>query len=350
MLDRDYWRALYNEERNSFVVEQAGWLDGEPQIEYRFSYFTDAEDEDIARLGGLDKRWLNDDGFGEGEFFAFGRYPDAASFDADVAQILDEAKKRSHEANLDYFLAVTDIVKERAVEAELEDDSIFEYDGLFELGDEDAYSLQLSDAERLHDHVERSQDECWHLQVVRVVDPQQQPLGWCLCAVLYPSLNSEATAEQIAAAPLVHLLDLDHFHTYGEAVLAKNGTLRFMLEDGRVQDPEYAYMNDSEVLELMSVQCSVEEIIAPVWDILQGENLRALIDHRQPLIRERERWHPREVDVVAHAATAMGLPMHVADQVFAELLDGMKLTEPADDNNPWYRALNEEPNSDETSE
>ena len=55
MQDRDYWRALYDEARDGFVVEQAGWVDGEPQIEYRFTYFSGDEDEEIARMGGLDK-------------------------------------------------------------------------------------------------------------------------------------------------------------------------------------------------------------------------------------------------------------------------------------------------------
>src|SRR5215213_4964612 len=119
MIDRNYWRASYNEQRDAFVIEQAGWVDGEPQIEYRFTYFSAEEDVEIARMGGLDKWWLDEDGFAEGEFFAFGKYPDHAAFDADVEGILQQAKEVAQDENLDFFLAVVDIVKERAVEAAL---------------------------------------------------------------------------------------------------------------------------------------------------------------------------------------------------------------------------------------
>ena len=74
MLDRAYWRAVYDEERDSYVVAQAGWRDGEPQIEYRFTYFPGDEDDDLAQMSGLDKWWLNEDGYAEGEFFAFGNH------------------------------------------------------------------------------------------------------------------------------------------------------------------------------------------------------------------------------------------------------------------------------------
>lgn len=63
-------------------------------------------------------------------------------------------------------------MKGRTVEAELDDESIFDFEGLFELGSEDAYSQRSYVPERLYDHVERTQDECWRLQVVCVVDPQ----------------------------------------------------------------------------------------------------------------------------------------------------------------------------------
>src|SRR5689334_9366968 len=97
MLDQNYWRASYDAERDAFVVEQAGWIDSEPKIEYRFSYFSAEEDDEIARMGGLDKWWLCDDGFAEGEFFAFGKYSDQMAFDADVEHILQQAEERSQD-------------------------------------------------------------------------------------------------------------------------------------------------------------------------------------------------------------------------------------------------------------
>lgn len=340
MLDRKYWRASYDEERDSFVVKQAGWIDGEPLIEYRFTYFSTDEDDDITQTGGLDKWWLNDDGSAEGEVFAFGKYTDQAAFDADVERILQEAGKRAQDDNLDFFLAVIDIVKERAVEAELGDDTLFNFEGLYVMGSEDAYSTRPYENDRLHDHVERPNDECWRLYVARVVDPLQKLLGWSLCVVLYPALSSGATAGEIDASEFAHILELKHFRAYSEAVIAVNGTLQFMLEDGRVEEPDYAFMDDSEVFELMSVQSSNEQTIEPEWDILEGTVLRAFLDGKQPLVRAFEHWHPRQEDAVAHVAEVMELPLHIADQLYAQMLESMKISEPLDKDSPW-RTLND---------
>jgi hypothetical protein len=77
-------------------------------------------------------------------------------------------------------------VKERAVEAELEDDSRFDFEGLFELGSKDAYSQRAYVPERLHDYIERTRDECWQLHVMRVVNSQQNNLAGVsvLCSTL----------------------------------------------------------------------------------------------------------------------------------------------------------------------
>ena len=340
MLDRSYWRASYNEERDSFVVEQAGWIDGEPLIEYRFTYFSTDEDNEIARTGGLDKWWLNEDGSAEGEVFSFGKYTDQATFDADVERILHEAEKRAKGDNLDFFLAVIDIVKERAVEAELGDDTLFNFEGLYAVGSEDAYSIRPYKYDRLHERVERTHDEYWRLHVARVVDLQQKLLGWSLCVVLYPTLSPEATDSDIDAAEFAQVLELKHFRTYSEAVIAVNGTLYFMLEDGRVEEPDYAFMDDSEVFELMSVQSSDEQIIAPEWDMLEGTALRAFLEGKQPLVRALEHWHPRQEDAVAQVAESMGLPLHIADQLYAQMLESMKIYEPLNNDSSW-RTLND---------
>ena len=101
-----------------------------------------------------------------------------------MRRIRQRAEETTHEENLNFFLAVIDIVKERAVETELEDESIFVFDGLFEFGSEDAYSWRSYVPERLHDHIERTKRECWGLYVAMVVDTEQKTLGWILCVVL----------------------------------------------------------------------------------------------------------------------------------------------------------------------
>lgn len=226
-------------------------------------------------------------------------------------------------------------MKERAVDAELEDESIFDFEGLFELGSEDAYSQRAYIPERLHDHIERTKDECWRLQVVRVINSQQKQLGWSLCVVLYPALPYEAPEAAIEAAEIAEILELNHYHTYTEAVLAVNGMLQFMLEDGRVEEPDYASMNDSEVFELMSVQCSVEGIIAPEWEVLEAAALRRFLDGTQALVRSAKYWHPRQGDSVAQVAEIMNIPLHIADQLYAQMLEAMEMSEPLDKDNPW---------------
>ncbi len=88
-----------------------------------------------------------------------------------------------------------------------------------------------------------------------------------------------------------------------------------------MEDPEYADLDNSFVFELMSVQGSVEGIISPEWEVLEGDQLRDFLAGKRPLVREREHWHPRQDDPVAQVAAAMGLPVHVADQLYAHLLE-----------------------------
>lgn len=99
-------------------------------------------------------------------------------------------------------------------------------------------------------------------------------------------------------------------------------------------------MDDSEVFELMSIQSSVEEVIAPEWEVLEGAALRRFLDGTQPLVRPAECWHPRQEDSVAQVAEAMNIPLHIADQLYAQMLETMKISEPLGDDNPW-RTLND---------
>jgi hypothetical protein len=334
MADRRYWRAIYNEERDGFVVERAGWIDDEPVIEYRFTFFDD--DDTGEQEGGLMKWWLDEDGVPSGEFYSFGSYPDETAFREEVQHILAEARQRSQEENLDYFLAVIDIVKERAVDAGIEDEGIFSFEGLFETGPEDAYSLrQLSGFERLHDHVERSQDECWRLHVGKAVDPQGEPLGWAVVVLVYPDLTSAASDEEIEAASCAELLDLDHWQEKSAAGLAADMIRRFMFQGSRVEEPEFAYSNDSKIFEFMSVQMSQEGIVMPEWQVLEGDDLHAFVRGDYPLIRERARWHPRRVDIMTEFAAETGIPTHMADQLYTHLLDSLHLTEVFDEHSPW---------------
>ena len=69
--------------------------------------------------------------------------------------------------------------------------------------------------------------------------------------------------------------------------------------------------------------------------MLEGDHLRDFLAGKRPLVRAREHWHPREDGPAAQVAAVMGLPLHVADQLYAHLLDSMNLSEPLDEDSPW---------------
>jgi len=136
LLSRQYVRAKYDPNRGSYVSTEAEWIDGEPSVEY---HFIAQEDEDKLGIwqGGLEKFWCDEDENWYGEFFVIGEYKSESDFDADVAQILREARAVSVKENVDEFLAVTDIVKRRAVQIGYEDNTIEDLEGLFQDGPED---------------------------------------------------------------------------------------------------------------------------------------------------------------------------------------------------------------------
>ena len=67
---------------------------------------------------------------------------------------------------------------------------------------------------------------------------------------------------------------------------------KFMRQGARVQDPEYAYMNDTLVLECISVLSRDENEHNPTWQILKGDELQAF---REKPILHRSEWYPRDL-------------------------------------------------------
>jgi len=84
------------------------------------------------------------------------------------------------------------------------------------------------------------------------------------------------------------------------------------------------------------VQCSVEGIDTPEWQLLVNDQLHRFHEQNYPLVRSLEQWHPREDDVIAQVAEEMRLPIHVVDQLYAQLLDSMRVSEPINENSPWH--------------
>ena len=95
-----YTRAIYDKDRGSYISAEADWIEGEPTVEYRFTAQED-EDDPHSWEGGLEKFWFDEDSSHYGELFVFVEYDYEAAFDADVEQILREAREVSVRENVD---------------------------------------------------------------------------------------------------------------------------------------------------------------------------------------------------------------------------------------------------------
>ncbi len=140
MIEKTYGYATYHQDRDSFVVEDAGWEDDCPVIEYRFVYFIDPNT--CRKLGGIDKRYL-EYGYLVNDIYVFKTYRSKPKFQADIKMMMANALQRSQATGRDYFLCVLDLVKLRAVRSKREYPYILDYDELFDIGPLDAYHWRV---------------------------------------------------------------------------------------------------------------------------------------------------------------------------------------------------------------
>ncbi len=331
-METQFIRAEYDDKRQSFISEIADWIDGEPSLEYRFSL----EETDYSWQGGLEKRWIEADREHYSEFYAFGEYRDKQAFEADVSEILAQARAKAETENIDDLLAVIDIVKERAVDQDYDDEAVEEFEGLFQNGPEDAYSFCDIGADyRLHHHIERD-DECWFLRTLPVVDQDNKPLGWGLFAVHLPELNSTATRDEIREAKHARILLLDHCRDKADALYAKHG-FEYLMEDGeRVVNPEYSRMNDTEAMGFFARNAEwSDELEAFVWQEYSDESLVAFLNGTKPYVCDRSQWMPREKRIVDHFFDDHPQPTWLEDQLRATLDDQMGIESDIDEDSPW---------------
>jgi hypothetical protein len=334
MIDPQYLRAAYDEKRGAYISADADWIDGDASPQYHFTLLEN-DDNVISWQGGLEKLWFDEEGNQYGEVIVFAEYHDEAAFDADVAQIRQEARQRSVRDNIDEFLAVTDIVKQRAVMLGYEDEPFEELEGLFQDGPEDAYTLRdWDDSPRLHDHVERA-DECWYLHVAAVVDPDKQPLGWGVFAVHLPDLTSDASIDAVRSASRARVLLLDHHKAKRDAQLATRSFASFM--DGeRLDNTEYAYMDDTEVLEGFAVETEWnDETNAVPWQEYNDQALQGFLSRAAPYVYPREKWKPRDKPIVDQFFEEFPQPIWLEDQLRAELDNQAGVEPDEDDGSPW---------------
>ncbi len=327
-MDKRYLlRALYDFSCGAFVVDELRRPNGEPYVEYRFNLINDE--------GGLEKFWWSERGELSSQFFTFDLYPDRATFDADCEALTRAAREKSHADNLDPFLALIDLVKARAVERGLADESLLTYEGLFENGTEDAYTLREMDNTRLHLHVRRPNDECWTLKVAAVHNPDGVPLGWGVFVLHYPTLDSEATEQDITGATHARALDIDHFRAELDARMACGFIESFMTIGERVLDPDYAHMNDTDVFEVISVMSRAENDFTPAWFDLHDAALEQFLAGTFTVTRAADAWHARASDMISDFLHEMPQPPGMDDQLRSALMDMHGLTEEFDEDSPW---------------
>lgn len=304
-----YRRAIYNVERQAYVVRHE---DGS-EVNYRFMSLEPEEEELYPNLAIL-KEWEDADNGPMGELYAFMILEEPEQFQEIVDQILANAREAAVEENVDEFLAVIDIIKHYAIEEDFDDEFIEEIEGLFVTGPDDAYTQREYDPNRLHHHVERPDDECWEIEVARVVaaDDSARELGWACYVIHYLDLTSSASKVEMERAQSALLLDLEHHIDEVGARVAALHLQKFMEEGDRVQNPDYVYMNDTMIFEFISVLSRDENDHSPTWQQLSDEALQTF---RQKRILYRGEWYPR--DVFRDLAEATDISPAHADQMAA---------------------------------
>jgi hypothetical protein len=128
----------------------------------------------------------------------------------------------------------------------------------------------------------------------------------------YHELTSGASEAEIAQAQSAQLLDLEHHIDEVGAQVAALHLQKFMEAGDRVQNPEYAYTNDSLMFEFMSVLSRDENEHCPTWQQLSGEALQVF---RKNTVLSRSEWYPR--DVFRELAEATDISPAHADQYAA---------------------------------
>jgi len=334
MREPQYVRAEYDEARNSYVSDGASWIDGGPSLEYSFGCVIRTGKSRPVE-GHLTKCWYAD-GERSRATFAFGKFRTVAEFEAAVRSIRAEAREVAANENLDELLAVTDIIKNMAIKRRLAEAYLEDMEGLFEVGPEDAYTLRDFDPteERLHDHVE-CEDECWFMKPVPAADENGQVLGWALLAVYVPELPSTATLDEMRGAERAAILRLDTFRERRDVLMAQRGFWTFM-ETDRLDNPLYAYMDDTDVLELAAIPVARdEEKSESLWQDCNQQTLCELLDGSFTYTMPRAAWQPRAKAPIDDYFEANPHPVWLEDQFRAVMDEVIGLKPESKDDDPW---------------
>ena len=240
MTDAWYLRALYDKSSGAYISTGARWVEGEPSLEYWFTLI-ESEDESVAWQGGLEKYWLEEDDHPCGEVIVFAEYDNEAAFDADVAQIQQEAKERSQFASI----------------------------------------------------------------------------------------------EQIRGADRARILLFDHHKAKRDAQLAKHSFESFM-DDERMDNPEFAEMDDTEVFEHFIIETEWhEEAHTVAWQEYSGEALQGFLSRAVPYVYPREKWKPDDKPMLDQFFEEYPQPIWLEDQLRTALDEQAGVEIDTEEDSPW---------------
>ena len=114
-----YRRAIYNEERRAYIVQHP---DGS-EVLYCFESLEPEEDEPHPKFA-ICKEWEDEENGSMGEMWAFMTLDKPEPFQKIVGDLLANAREAAVEENVDEFLVMIDIIKQRAIADDFDDESL----------------------------------------------------------------------------------------------------------------------------------------------------------------------------------------------------------------------------------
>jgi hypothetical protein len=150
MVDTKDLHAIYDALRDVYVVLSSSRQDGAGDVEYRFKLIEPDESEPRYR-GYLEKSWINAEGQRSHQEFFIGYYVYKESFDHDIREIIQEARKIRASQRLGEFMSIVEVMRERIIEGNNADEgrwddddreALWSNEGLWTLGPQDAYSFR----------------------------------------------------------------------------------------------------------------------------------------------------------------------------------------------------------------
>jgi hypothetical protein len=129
---------------------------------------------------------------------------------------------------------------------------------------------------------------------------------------------------------------INHCRTEFEARLALRGTAYFMDEGDRVDDPDYAFMNDTEVLAGLVVAPTLDEQTGDaIWLDYHDQPLFDFLNGAAAFVCSRDQWQPPDKTSLDRFFEAHPQPVWFEDQMRAMLEDWTGTATDFEHDSPW---------------